>query len=183
MHEYVPRSKNKSIVVREAIAIFDSLEEETLITKLTLDTGASSGNYIGRKFIETNFKNYKYEPCNHVVRLGDGKSIMHIKDTITLQINLLDNYGQRTNPISTEFYVSNDLGNEAIIGLPDLLGNYFNYFAMILNGATKGASKNRNLAFNEEMFCDMNQICIEFEEEMSTRIPNMRRIRKMVIEI
>jgi len=90
LHEYVPRSKNKSVVVREAIASFDSIEEETLINKLTLDTGASSGNYIGRKFIENNFKNVKYDRCNHLVRLGDGETHMHIKDKVTLEISLLE---------------------------------------------------------------------------------------------
>ena len=176
LHDKVPRSKNKSVVVREAIAIFDSLEEECLITKMTLDTGASSGNYIGRKFIEDNFKNVKYDPCNHIVRLGDGKSIMRIKNMVTLEISLLDNYGERAKPITTEFYVSESLGNEAIIGLPDLLGNYFDYFARILNGAIK----NRSLQYNERILGDLNQICKEFEEELYTRSPNMRRVKKMV---
>ena len=176
LHEQVPRSKNKSVVVREAIASYDSIEEEKLINKLTLDTGASSGNYIGRKFIENNFKRATYDPCDHMVRLGDGKSIMRIKNMITLEISLLDNYGQRTKPISTEFYVSDSLGDEAIIGLPDLLGNYFNYFAMILNGATKS----RSLQYNERIMYELSQICDEFEEELYTRSPNVRRIKKMV---
>ena len=176
MHDEVPRSKNKSIVVREAIASYDSIEEETLISKLTLDTGASSGNYIGRKFIQDNFKNVKYDPCDHIVRLGDGKSIMRIKHMVTLEISLLDNYGERAKPISTDFFVSDSLGNEAIIGLPDLLGNYFDYFARILNGAVQ----NRSLQYNERILCDLKQICTEFEDEMYSRSPNMRRIKKLV---
>jgi len=176
MHNYVPRSKNKSVVVREAIASFKCIDDECLIEKMTLDTGASSGNYIGRKFIENNFKNVIYDPCDHIVRLGDGKSIMRIKNMVTLEISLLDNYGNRTKPITTEFYVSDSLGNEAIIGLPDLLGNYFDYFARILNGAVK----NRPLQYNERVLCDLNQICDEFEEELYNRIPNMRRIKKLV---
>ena len=179
MHENIPRSKNKSIVVREAIASFSDLEEEKLISKLTLDTGASSGNYIGRKFIEDNFKNVEYDQCDHIVRLGDGKSIMRIKNMVTLEISLLDNYGQRTKPITTEFYVSDSLGNEAIIGLPDLLGNYFDYFAMILNGATK----KRSLEYNERILYELNQICKEFEEELYTRSPNTRRMKKMVTKV
>ena len=163
-------------MVREAIASYDNIEEETLLTKLTLDTGASSGNYIGRRFIENNFKNVKYDPCDHLVRLGDGKSIMRIEHLVTLEISLLDDYGERARPITTEFYVSNSLGNEAIIGLPDLLGNYFDYFARILNGATK----NRSLQYNERIMCDLNQICNEFEDELYNRSPNTRRIKKMV---
>ena len=165
-------------MVREAIAFYDSLEEECLIQKMTLDTGASSGNYIGRKFIENNFKNVKYEPCDHVVRLGDGKSIMRIREMVSLEISLLDNYGQRARPITTEFYVSESLGNEAIIGLPDLLGNYFDYFAQILNGATK----NRSLEYNERILGDLVRICDDFEDELYNRVPNMRRIKKMVKE-
>ena len=177
LHENVPRSKNKSIVIREAIATSNDCIGETLLSKLTLDTGASNGNYIGKKFIVENFSDAVFEPCDHRVRLGDGKSIMSIKQTVVLNISLLNDYGERTSPISTEFYVSENLGDEAIIGLPDLLGNYFDFFKRVLEGATK----RKPLPATERVIYDLNRICDEFEEELLySRFPNIRRIKKLV---
>ena len=179
MHECVPRSKNKSVVVREAIVSSNDCLDETFLEKLTLDTGASNGNYIGRKFIEKNFKEIVYEPCDHRVKLGDGKSVMSIKYSVVLNITLLDDYGDRTKPISTEFYVCDSLGEEAILGLPDLLGNYFEYFARVLNGATK----QNPLHATERIVYDLNRICEDFESEfLHERFPNIRRIKKLAKE-
>ena len=178
MHEYVPRSKNKSVVVREAIVTSDDCIGETFLEKLTLDTGASNGNYIGKQFIQSNFREAVYEPCNHRVRLGDGESIMTIKQTVTLNISLLDDYGERTKPIATEFYVSDSLGNEAIIGLPELLGNYFEYFMHVLEGTTR----NKPLKLTERIIPELNEICDQFEEELLySRFPNLRRIKKTCV--
>jgi len=177
MHEFVPRSKNKSVVVREAMVSSDDSIGEIFLDKLTLDTGASNGNYIGRSFIQSNFKDVVYEPCQHRVRLGDGASIMTINETVILNISLLDDYGNRTKSIATEFYVSASLGNEAIIGLPELLGNYFEFFMHILEGTTR----RQPLSQTERIIGDLNKICNEFEEELLySRFPNNRRIQKLV---
>jgi hypothetical protein len=177
MHEYVPRSKNKSVVVREAVVTLNDCIGETFLEKLTLDTGASNGNYIGRKFVEDNFREIEYEPCHHRVRLGDGESVMTINKTVVLNISLLNDYGERTKPISTEFYVSDSLGDEAIIGLPELLGNYFEFFMHVLEGTTKV----KPLSATERIIDELNQICDDFEEELLySRFPNARRIRKLV---
>ena len=46
MHENIPRSKTKLAAVREALVSYGDLTIP--LAKVTLDTGASSGNYIGR---------------------------------------------------------------------------------------------------------------------------------------
>ena len=46
-----------------------------------------------------------------------------------------DDDGHLCDPIATEFYIMPSLGKEIINGLPDLLGNYFEYFTTILERA------------------------------------------------
>ena len=175
MHDAVPRSKNKSVVIREAYATLGS--GCVYIDKMTLDTGASNGNYIGRKKIK-DFKNHDeiiFEPCSHRVRLGDGKSIMYIKEMVTLNISLLNDYGERCEPIATQFYVCDNLGDEAIIGLPELLGNYFEYFSNVLNLATTKHSMNQT----DRIMFELAKITDEFEAELYRKSPNLNILRKL----
>ena len=173
MHENLPRSKNKSAAVREAFASYG--EQNVPISKVTLDTGASSGNYIGKAVLRKFLDGVVTQPCNHAARMGDGISIIRLKETVMLDITMLDEHGEPTVPISTEFFVSETLGNEAIIGLPDLLGNYFSYFERILYSARR----NRILS-TERIWNELNKICSEFGEEMYKASPNQRLIKKMV---
>jgi hypothetical protein len=52
-----------------------------------------------------------------------------------VDIQLEDNYGDYTDPITTAFYVVPTLGNEVIVGLPDILGNYFDHFSEFIYAA------------------------------------------------
>jgi len=173
MHENLPRSKTKSAAVREAFASYG--KQDVFIGKVTLDTGASSGNYIGRTVLEKFNNRVITQPCNHLARMGDGVSIIRLKETVTLAISMLDEHGEPTKPIYTEFFVSETLGNEAIIGLPDLLGNYFRYFEKILISARRN-----RISSTERIWNELNKICNEFEEEMYKPSPNQRLIKKMV---
>ena len=175
MHDAIPRSRNKSVVVREAFATLGG--KCVYIDKMTLDTGASNGNYIGKKKIEDfdNYQEIKFEPCKHRVRLGDGKSIMYITEMVTLDISLLNDFGEKCEPISTQFYVCETLGDEAIIGLPELLGNYFDYFANVLNLATSTNSLNQT----GRIMNNLKKITDEFEEELYRNAPSLRNLRKL----
>ena len=104
------------------------------IHKLLLDTGASIGNYIGGAMV-ARLGNVPLEPCSHYVRLGDGTTQVHITQCVTLEIALFDDDGRLCDPISSELYVMPDLGEEIIIGLPEILGNYYDYFTSILERA------------------------------------------------
>jgi len=172
MHENLPRSKTKSAAVREAFASYG--EQNVLLEKVTLDTGASSGNYIGRAVLNK-FSGIVTQPCNHAARMGDGISIIRLKETVLLQISMLDEHGEPTKPIFTEFYVLETLGNEAIIGLPDLLGNYYEYFWRVL----MQAHRNRMWS-TERIWNDLNKLCSQFEEEVYRPVPSTRLIKKIV---
>ena len=104
------------------------------VPKALLDTGANHGNYIGRSLVDR-FDNIDIEPCTHHVRLGDGQTLMHITECVTLDVALYDDEGSLLSPIATEFYIMPDLGDEIIVGLPEILGNYYDIFTSILERA------------------------------------------------
>lgn len=55
-----------------------------------------------------------------------------------MYIQLLDDYGSPTVPVYTELFVINGLGDEIIIGLPDILGLYFEFFVSALTCGRNG---------------------------------------------
>ena len=75
------------------------------------------------------------EPCSHWVKLGDGTTQVHITQYVTLDVSLYDDEGNCCEPISTELYVMPDLGEEIIIGLREILGNYYDFFTTVLERA------------------------------------------------
>ena len=107
--------------------------------------------------------------------MGDGVSIIRLKETVSLPISMLNEYGEPTDPIFTEFFISETLGEEAIIGLPDLLGNYFVYFKTILDKARR-----EYLSSTGRIWTELNVICDRFEQEMHKPSPSRKAIKKMV---
>ncbi len=135
LNDNLPISKYKSAVVREGLVLFGN--QRINLPKVTLDSGASSGNYIGRQFLDRHLSSVLRQPCKHRVRLGDGKTYMEVNNSVSLEVQLYDDEFHLYRPIWTSFYVVDTLGDEVIIGLPDLLGNYFEFFSTVLNAAAR----------------------------------------------
>ena len=110
------------------------------VGKILLDTGASSGSYVGRSLV-SRFPDLPLEPCTHRVKLGDGKTEVHITQMVTLDLALYDEDDKLCGSIATEFYVMPDLDQEIIIGIQDILGNYYEYFTGVLERARRGQRK------------------------------------------
>lgn len=174
LHHHLPTSKNVSVVIREALIL--TTEGKSYIPKTTLDTGASHGNYIGRKIVD-NLPNLTIYPCKHAVRLGDGKTKLNISEYVNLDIQLYKDDGSLSDPILTSFYIVHSLGEEAIIGLPDLLGSYFEYFAEILEVAS-----NRYLPLTDmdHILKDFQKLFLDFEDEIESRYPNTHRLKDLI---
>ena len=98
------------------------------------NTGASHGNYVGQSILDR-FDGLVYEPVSHWVVLGDGTSRVHLTQAVTLDIALYDDDSNLIAPISTQLYVMPDLVDQIIIGLPEILGNYYDFFISILERA------------------------------------------------
>ena len=170
----MPETQKVSVVIREAQIV--TIEGFECLPKVTLDTGASHGNYIGRSVIDK-LPNLKLRPCRHSVRLGDGETKLTLHEMVDLDIQLYEDSGRLAEPITTSFYVVDTLGEEAIIGLPDLLGNYFNYLAAVLERA---ASKKMNLTVMEKALTEFQRLFLDFESELMNRFPRQKILQDLV---
>ena len=124
--------KGASVVVRMGSVQMGG--EETSIPKMTLDTGASSGSYIGEALLSRLGQVVRL-PCRHKARLADGTTSLQITEKVLLPLQVYDADNSLSEPIWTELYVIPTLGEEVIIGLPDLLGNYWTVFIEVLQKA------------------------------------------------
>ena len=176
IHEAVPRSVNRSAVVRQAVMNVGLVQ--LVMQKVTYDTGASSGNYIGRKALDL-FPDVKTTPCRHSAKLADGKSVVTINEKCIILVSPINDYGEELEAISTEFYIVETLGDEAIIGLPDLLGNYFEYFSEILHRAATGKSKDK-VPFANRVVSDLDGLCDKMEDELYKKNPSHKKLERLV---
>ena len=103
---------------------------------ITLDTGANAGNYIGSSvLLRSNFDWTKIKKCNHVVRLGDGTTNVHVKEKITLDVALYDSKDKIHKFVGLDFFVIDTLGHGVIIGMESIMTKMFDLFMDILVGA------------------------------------------------
>ena len=135
LFQLLPKARKKSVVVREGYSAVDGVAVS--IPKVTLDSGASHGSYVGKKLLDK-MPSVKQFPCKHSAKLGDGETILTVNSYCVLNIQLLDDYGSPTEPMYTELYVVDGLGDEVIIGLPDILGSYFDFFVSALTCGRNG---------------------------------------------
>ena len=124
--------KGASVVVRSGRIHMGGLQ--AVVPKLTLDTGASSASYIGSALL-AKLGGVVRRPCRHRARLADGTTSLDITEQVTLPLQMFDADNVLSEPIWTELYVIPSLGEEVIIGLPDILGNYWSLFIEILENA------------------------------------------------
>jgi hypothetical protein len=170
LHDALPRSLSKSAVVRSGTVATVGCHPQ-LTTRVTLDTGADSGSYIGGDAIRALGSNVATEPCRHRVRLGDGKTMVTVHQIVYVDIQLEDNYGDYTDPITTAFYVVPTLGNEVIVGLPDILGNYFDHLSEFIYAARQ----DRLESSASGVISRLDSICDRFTEELSRVEPRIKR--------
>ena len=143
-------------------------EEVISVDSALLDTGASSGNYVGKSLADR-LLGATRQPCNHPVKLGDGITVMHLTETITAAVRLYDDEGRLTEPIETEFYVMPDLGDSIIIGLPDILGNFYDTFISFLENA-----RQRQPAVRVERLYQLYNKC---KDELCSPEPSRKKLK------
>ena len=176
LHDALPRSLSKSAVVRGGTVATVGCHPQ-VTTRVTLDTGADSGSYIGGDAVRALGSNIATEPCRHRVRLGDGKTMVTVNQIVYVDIQLEDNYGDYTDPITTAFYVVPTLGHEVIIGLPDILGNYFDHFSEFIYAARQ----DRLESSEPGVISRLDSICNRITEELSREEPRVNHISKLRI--
>ena len=174
MHDFLPMSRATPAVMREGQIV--TTMGSFYLGKCLLDTGATHGNYVGRALVDK-LPNVKLQPCRHRARLGDGKTILQIKEKVCLDIQLYKDDGKLAEAISTNMYVVDTLGEEAIIGLQELLGNYFEFFAQVLELAT---GKTFRLTALEQAAKDLQHFFLDIEEELTQREPRTSKLAEIL---
>ena len=150
--------------------------------RVLLDTGASSGNYLGRELLERIElglgRELHTQPCRHTATLGDGKSLLQVTRKVILPLALEHDVGEMTTPISTEFYVVDTLGEEVIIGIRDIMGAYFDFFVATLLRAKKRSisPQVRGLIPGTDQLIGTIQ---QIQNELDRRQPNVRVLDKL----
>ena len=86
MHEQLPRTQTRSAVCRPVR--IEALDCTRIVDKCTYDTGASTANYIGSAALEALevYDKLVIEQCNHRVKLGDSRTILHLERKVTIRI-------------------------------------------------------------------------------------------------
>ena len=178
LHERLPRTIKKSAVCRPVK--IEALDSRRIINRCTFDTGASAANYIGLQALKEfeMFDKLTIEACQHTVKLGDGASLMHITRKVTLSTIPIDDYGEDLDPIPTDFYIVDTMGDEMIIGLPSILAEYYDYFSTILAKAARKPVQRRRGA--EQVIEFLDDICDRLEDELYSKQPNHRKLDKLV---
>ena len=141
--------KGKSVVIRDGEVRVCG--ESRYVPKITLDSGAISASYVGAGLLERLGDAVTRYPCKHQARLADGQTRVEITEMVRLQVQVSGVDEKLTEPIYTEFYVLPQLGEEMIVGLPDLLGSYWPVFIDILTEARSRGSPEHRQAGGERL--------------------------------
>ena len=174
MQDAIPKAKVLKSAVREAR--ISTATGSRYVPKCTLDTGASHGNYIGRDAL-AKLEFVERHPCNHSARLGDGKTIVSINEYVEVEVQVFRSDTTLTDPITTHLYVVESLGEEMIIGLQDLLGNFFEIFSEVIEEAAEKVMPSRHV--NETMQC-FQRLFLDFDEELAREHPRHHRLKQLV---
>ena len=140
-------------------------------TIVTLDTGADSGNYIGAGAIIG--LELESLPVQHTARLGDGKAVLAVTRQVQLSISLERPNAIWTDCIYVDFFVVETMGNQAIIGLPTLMGSLYGYFfETIVSGGTFTSS--------EKLLVELIQLLDELRFQFKSPDPDFERCRVLL---
>ena len=91
---------------------------------------------------------------------------------VYIDVRLEDNYGELTDPISTAFYIVPTLGYDVIVGLPDILGNYFDHFSAFMHEA-------RQNRLRHGVVSSLENICNKITAELSRVEPRAHCLSKL----
>ena len=159
------------MVVREGEIVHGM--ESYYLPKLTFDTGASSGNYIGAELVRR-IPGINIQACNHKAVLGDGKTMIYIQSMVNLQLRLYSDDGDLSDPISVNLYVVDTLGEQIIIGLPDILGEFYDFFVSALS-----CGRDRRAPQQGGILGRIHDMVDAISSEVARQHPRPRRLRKL----
>ena len=87
LHSYFPQLQCKPYCIRTGDVRGSEDVEYVFAPKITLDSGASAGNHVGRSFLRV-IVGVTMLKCEHKAKLGDGKTRLHITEAVKLKLRL-----------------------------------------------------------------------------------------------
>ena len=179
LHEGIPRAVKKS-AVRRPVKISQGMIVSRVVEDCTYDTGASNGNYITSTTLKLlgNYEELDFMPCRHTAVLGDGELTVSSNKTVVLTVYSIDDYDQELEGVDVEFYVIESRSDQVIIGLPDIVGVFYDYFAELLAKAAGRPLQRRSGA--EVIMQNLDALCSDIEDELGRKEPRYKRIAAMV---
>jgi hypothetical protein len=106
--------------------------------------------------------------------LGDNATEVHITQCVVLNVAMYNEDLRLSEFVATEFYIMPNLGHEIIIGLPEILGNYYDHFIGVLERARR-----KPRAENLER---LQQLYTESKNQLCTPNPNFRKLKSYASE-
>lgn len=105
----------------KTIAKISAPDGRTIEARVLMDSGALHTNYIGRDFLQKNFKHIKQclRPCNGIVVLADGITKIPVKEYAELSM-IFEGEHRKIYQLTDKFMVM-DSREDIIIGLPTIL--------------------------------------------------------------
>lgn len=117
-------------------AVVDVVSEKNIVVDCLLDSGALHASYIRRSVLEDNLEALKayVVPCNGRVVLADKQTTIEVREALEVPVVLTASSGHVYH-IVVKFVVMDNLGEEAVIGLPVLVGPLLPLFVEALQEA------------------------------------------------
>ena len=163
-----------SAVTREGQVFYCGKTE--YVGKITLDSGANKGCYVGESYL-SRLPGIRLNPTRHHARLGDGKTEVHAKGTVWLEVALYDDNHKLTDPVWVECYVLPGLGDQIILGLPELLGNFYEFFTTALHNAHLALESKRHVGAAR-----LHDLTVQAQEEVGKPVPSVKKLKLIARE-
>ena len=138
-----------SDLLRKALVVPTVNDEKAIHTRVYLDSCATSASYAGEALVEA-CSWLKPEPCHHQVTLGDGQTTMTCTTRVTLHLKLEDPRGCTTKTLPLQVFVIPKGGVDIVVGLPDILGDFYETFMDVMCDARQRAVQNPTIVKNVE---------------------------------
>ena len=132
LHLRFPEYSNRGVAsIRKGVIRENGIE--VTMGKVLFDSGALQSSYISRDLVDKNRDAWKGKIVRHkgLVRLGDNQTTKEVNERITLRMEFED-ANQTQHAAEVTAWIFDMPGLDAIIGLPDIIESYLEYFIEFL---------------------------------------------------
>jgi hypothetical protein len=117
--------------------------DEIFVQRVLFDTGALHHSYINEDIVNRNRDKWKdkFREVNVKVKLGDNNTCIEVKESVRVLLSLVDS-NLKEHVRELDCYVWRMPGTGMIVGLPDILYNFVEFFQDLIVCGTKEVVNN-----------------------------------------